>query len=73
MPPFVFGFVRGVQRQVDIPLAGAGYLTQRLAGNGRQIGIVFAVDGCNPVAADKVFITGLQLEGKTILARLDTR
>ena len=73
MAPFIFRFVRRIQRQIDIPLAGAGNLAQRLAGNGRQVGIVFAVDGGHPVAADKIVITGLQLEGKTILAGLDTR
>ena len=73
MTPFIFRFVRRIQRQIDITLAGACYLTQRLAGNGGQVGIVFAVDGSDPVAADKVVITGLQLEGKTILAGLDTR
>jgi hypothetical protein len=65
--------VRRIQRQIDIALAGAGNFAQRLAGNGGQVGIVFAVDGRDPVAANKVVITGLQLEGKTILAGLDTR
>jgi hypothetical protein len=37
--------VRRIQRQIDIALAGAGYFTQRLAGNRGQVGIVFAVDG----------------------------
>ena len=71
--PFLFRFVGRIQRQVDITLTGAGNLAQRLAGNRGQVGIVFAVDGRDPVAANKVVITGLQLEGKTILAGLDTR
>ena len=73
MAPFIFRFVRRIQRQIDIVFAGAGYLAQRLAGNRGQVGIVFAVDGSYPVAANKVVITRLQLEGKTILAGLDTR
>jgi hypothetical protein len=35
--PFLFRFVRRIQRQVDITLAGAGNFAQRLAGNGVRL------------------------------------
>ncbi len=70
--PFLFYLVGSIQRQIDIALAGTGDFAQRLAGDRGEVLVIIAVDRRNPVAADKVVITGFQFKGETIFAGQDT-
>ena len=56
LPQAVLGLVGGVERELDVLGGRAGDLAERLAGDGREVGEVLALDGRDPLAADKVVV-----------------
>ncbi len=48
--------VRRIKREFDVFGRRPGDFAERLAGDGRQVGEVLALDGSDPLAADKVVI-----------------
>src|SRR4249920_2515113 len=61
--------MRRVECEVDVLEGRARYLRERLAGRWREVLGVLALHRCDPVAADEVVVSRLQLDGTVDMSR----